>query len=143
MEIWTSSNLVKVYTKNGYVLKLKGLGNELDKIELDKDHPIINRNFSNLEKTYTSFYTFNNPKLFRLPVKTKFNYIKDEKLLVVGRTLNTKLYEEVSLRNLISWKFRNLFWVDAEGNVIKSRQSFTPKNPEITILLTKKYKKPE
>ena len=140
---WTSSNLIKMYTKNGIIVKFKGLDNELDRIEFDKNHPIYQENFAIKKDSFTSFYTFNNPKLFRLPVKTKISLIGKEEVEVLGTFHQTKLYEEVALPNLISWKFRNLYWIDESGFIIKSRQNFTPRNPEINILVTKKYKKPE
>ncbi len=140
---WTSSNLIKMYTKNGIVVKFKGLDNELDQIDFDKDHPIYQDNFAIKKDSFTSFYTFNNPKLFRLPVKTKINLIGQEKVEVLGTIHQTKLYEEVTLPNLISWKYKNLYWIDESGFMIKSKQNFTPRNPAINILVTKKYKKPD
>ncbi len=140
---WTSSNSIKMYTKNGLIKKFKGLDNELDNVELDKHHPIEVGNFDLKEESFISFYTFNNPKLFRLPVKTKIRFIKEEKLKVLDEYFDTRMYEEESLDNLISWNFKNFYWVDLDGTVIKSIQSFTPKNPKITIIYTKKYKKPE
>tara|TARA_B100000989_G_C19387658_1_gene404341 strand:- start:101 stop:754 length:654 start_codon:yes stop_codon:yes gene_type:complete len=140
---WTSSNLIKVYTQNGYIIKFKGLDNELEYLELDKDHPINQDNFDIKKDSFTSFYTFNNPKLFRLPVKTKINYLGKEKVQILETTYEARLYEEISLKNLISWEFRNLYWIDISGNVIKSVQKFTPLNPEIKLKITKKYKKPD
>ena len=73
---WTSSNLVKIYTRNGFIVRFTGLENQLDNVELDKRHPIITGNFSNQIDEFTSFYTFNNPKLFRLPVNTRLKFVK-------------------------------------------------------------------
>lgn len=140
---WTSSNFVKIYTKNGFIKKFKGLENELDDIDLDKLHPIEVGNFESQKESFTSFYTFNNPKLFRLPVKTKISFLREENLKILDKIYITKVYEEESMKNLISWKFKNYYWVDSGGDIIKSIQTFTPKNPEITILYTKKYEKPE
>ena len=78
-----------------------------------------------------------------MPVKTRVSFLREEKLIVLDQIHNTRVYEEESLKNLISWKFKNIYWVDSDGTVLKSIQSFTPKNPGITILYTKKYKKPE
>ena len=141
---WTSSNLIKIYTNRGYVVKLTGLKNELENLELDKFHPALSGNFDfDEEKIFTSFYTFDNPKLFRLPVKTKISFIREEEITIMGKLKKLKLFEEKSLENLISWDFINLLWVNKEGYIIKSKQSFTPKNPEIYLQLTKKYIKPE
>ncbi len=140
---WTSSNLVKIYTRNGFIVRFTGLENQLDNVELDKRHPIITGNFSNQIDEFTSFYTFNNPKLFRLPINTRLKFIKNDKVNILGKTINTKLYEESSLDNLISWRFKNSYWVDDNGDIIQSHQTFTPLNPEIRIKITNKYKKPE
>ena len=41
---WTSSNSIKIYTKNGYIIKVSGTENELDLLELDNNHPVITKN---------------------------------------------------------------------------------------------------
>ena len=70
---WTSSNSVKIYTRNGFIFRLTGLGNELENIELGKNHPFETNIFGNIDfLNTTSFYTFDNPKLFRLPIKSSF-----------------------------------------------------------------------
>ena len=140
---WTSSNLVKIYTKNGYVIKVSGIGNDLSRLELDKDHPAISKNFDDVDHIYTSYYNFENPKLYQLPIKTKFSFIKEETLDVFGKMITLNLYKEVSLTNLIDWDFENLFWVNKKGEIIKSIQNFTPKNKPLSILEAKKYKKPD
>ncbi len=142
---WTSSNLIKIYTKNGFIIRLKGLGNELDLIELDRNHPIELGTFyaDSKSKIFTSFYTFNNPKLYRLPVKTKLSFLKTENIGILGNLYKVKVFEEESLDNLISWKFKNIYWVDEDDQIIKAEQNFTPKNPKISLTITKQYKKPE
>ena len=74
-----------------------------------------------------------------MPVKTKINYLRDEELSILGKIYKTKLYEEVTLKNLISWNFKNLYWVNEEGEIIKSVQNVTPKNPVVHLKVTKKY----
>ena len=134
---WTSSNFVKVYTKNNYVMRLTGLGNELDNIDFDPSHPANTKNFEQIiGEELTSFYTFNDPSLHRLPVKTLFSFVGNEVVLVSDREYDTKVYKEKSQGNLISWNFTNYFWVDENNEIIKSIQSFTPKNPQIYLKKT-------
>ncbi len=140
---WTSSNLIKIYTKNGYIIKVSGTENELDLIELDRNHPAITKKFLSEDEIYTSFYNFDKPKLFNLPVKTVITYLRNEKIEVLGTEINSMLFKEEALNNLISWNFTNYFWVDLEGNILKSEQSFTPQNPKAFLKITKKYKKSE
>ena len=142
---WTTSNNVKIYTLNGYIIRFTGLDNTLDKIELDKNHPAITADFSNLKNlVFTSYYSFRNPNLFDLPIKTSIHEIRRENILISGENLDCIVYEEKSLENLISWSFSNKLWVNASnGEIVKASQFITPRNPNINFKVTKKYKKPE
>ena len=62
---WTSSNSIKIYTKKGFIVRFSGLDNELENIDLDPKHPVNSGAFEiNNSNELTSFYTFDNPKLF-------------------------------------------------------------------------------
>jgi hypothetical protein len=140
---WTSSNLIKIYTFNGKIIRFTGFQNELTELELDPQHPLLLKNYKVFKKEiYTSFYTFRNPNLFRLPVKTKFKILGEETLSILDEEVQTFILEEKSERNLINWKFTNLYWISIKDNeVVKSRQKFTPKNSEVNFTILKKYKK--
>ena len=140
---WTSSNNVKVYTLNNFVVRLTGLENELENVDLDNLHPVLTKDFDNKNQIFTSFYTFDNPKLFRLPIKTRFYFVKDEEINILGKTILTKVYKEKTQNNLISWDFENIYWIDNKNEIVKSVQFFTPKNPSIHLTKTDIYKKPE
>ena len=139
---WTTSNYVKIYTQNGFVIRLTGLGNELRMIDLDRNHPAISTSFPKDDISLTSFYSFENPQLFRLPVKTVFSHEKNEEISILGKKVLTQVYKEKSIENLISWKFENKYWVNDKNEIVKSIQYFSPKNPPIHLQTTKKYKKP-
>ena len=124
---WTTSNYVKIYTQNGFVIRLTGLGNELQRIDLDKNHPAVSAKFPENEINLTSFYSFENPQLFRLPVKTIFSYEKNEEITVLGKKIQSKVYNEKSLENLISWKFENKYWTNEDNEIVQSVQYFSPK----------------
>jgi hypothetical protein len=139
---WTSSNFVKIYTKNGIIVRLSGLENELNFLEIDDSHPLINKSKDN-QKTgdvfLTHFYNFKNPDLFNLPVKTKFEYVKEESVVILEKKFKTFLYKESSMENLINWQFENFYWVDIEeGKIIKSVQSVSPKISKIYLKLLEK-----
>ena len=86
--------------------------NELNLIELDNNHPVITQTFSNSKKLFTSFYNFDKPKLFNLPIKTVISFYRKSKVEILGSELNLRLFKEESLDNLISWNFINYFWVN-------------------------------
>ena len=120
-----------------------GLENELSILEIDKNHPILIENFNKeKEVKLTSFYTFKNPDLFRLPVKTKFYYAQSVDMIIFGESIKADIYKEEALDNLIDWKFTNLFWIhQGTEKVVKSTQSITPKNPKVFYKITRNYLK--
>tara|TARA_B100000989_G_scaffold176892_1_gene132811 strand:- start:500 stop:1168 length:669 start_codon:yes stop_codon:yes gene_type:complete len=141
---WTSSNFVKIYTKEGMIIKVSGLENELGRKDIDKRHPILTKKFPKKDViNLTSFYTFSNPDLYLLPVKTSFRFDKTEKIKILGEEFLTNVYLEETSDNLISWNFINKYWINVEGEIVKSIESFTPKNQPAYILVTNKYRKPE
>ncbi len=143
---WTSSNQIKIYTKNGKIIRLTGTENELDLLDLGSNHPLLNPDLlnSDLDMSLTTFYNFRNPNLYNLPVKIEFKYLGEEELMIMGQEVETLLFEETSRKNDIFWEFTNLYWIDKKDkSVLKSIQSFTPKNPKLFFTITRKYKKPE
>ena len=130
---WTSSNFVKIYTKEGMVVKVSGLENELEIKDIDRRHPILTKNYP--EKgviNLTNFYTFSNPDLHLLPVKTPFQFDKIEKIKILGEEILTNVYLEEAKDNLISWNFINKYWINLDGEVVKSIESFTPEINRLT-----------
>ena len=140
---FNDSTAIEIYTQKGIITRFMGLDNELGILEIDKSHPILNDSLSKERKiNLTSFYTFKNPDLYRLPVKTEFYYHDSDDLDILGETFKVDIYKEEALDNLIDWKFTNLFWINQDTKrVIKSTQSITPKNPKVHYTVTRKYSK--
>ena len=143
---WTTSNQIKIYTKNGKIVRLTGTENDLEKVDLDPNYPLLNKKIlnANLDISIVSFYSFKNPNLYNLAVRSEFKFVKKEKIKILGEEFDTLLFEEISDQNDIYWNFKNYYWVDEKEKVVlKSIQDFTPKNPQLFFTVTKKYKKPE
>ncbi len=143
---WTTSNQIKIYTKNGKIVRLTGTENVLEKVDLDPNYPLLNKKIlnANLDISIVSFYSFKNPNLYNLAVRSEFKFVKKEKIKILGEEFDTLLFEEISDQNDIYWNFKNYYWVDEKEKVVlKSIQDFTPKNPQLFFTVTKKYKKPE
>tara|TARA_B100000575_G_C23132834_1_gene657431 strand:- start:841 stop:1473 length:633 start_codon:yes stop_codon:yes gene_type:complete len=143
---WTTSNQIKIYTKSGKIVRLTGIENILERVDLDANYPLLNKQILNedLNVSLVSFYSFKNPNLYDLPVRSDFKFLKNEKINILNQEVDTLLFEEVSQKNDIYWSFKNYYWVDKkEKIVIKSIQNFTPKNPKLFFSITRKYKKPE
>ena len=142
---WTSSNMIKIYTKSGKIIKFSGIANELVSLQMDANSPLLTGKLTDLtDIDLTAFYTFRNPDLFDMPIKSNFKFLSDEEIIYLGSRIKVKKFIEKSYKNLIRWNFENFYWVDTESNqVVKSIQNITPKNPGVEYKITRKYKKPD
>ncbi len=142
---WTSSNMIKIYTKRGKIIKFSGIDNELVSLQMDTNNPLLTGDLTDLtDIDLTAFYTFRNPDLFDMPIKSNFKFLSEEEIMFLGKKIRVNKFIEKSHKNLIKWNFENFYWVDPEINqVIKSIQNVTPKNPEVEYKITRKYKRPD
>ena len=126
---WTSSNLIKIYTKNGKIIKFSGIDNELVSLQMDPNNPLLTGTLTNsTDEDLTAFYTFRNPDLFDMPIKSNFKFLFEEEIIYLGEKIMVHKFIEKSYENLIRWNFENLYWINPVNNeVIKSIQNITPK----------------
>ncbi len=142
---WTSSNLIKIYTKNGKIIKFSGIDNELVSLQMDPNNPLLTGILTDsTDEDLTAFYTFRNPDLFDMPIKSNFKFLSEEEIIYLEEKILVNKFIEKSYENLIRWNFENLYWINPVNNeVIKSIQNITPKNPRIEYKITREYKKPD
>ena len=67
--------------KNGKIVRLTGTENILDRVDLDPNYPLLNKQILNedLNVSLVSFYSFKNPNLYDLPVRSEFKFLKMKK----------------------------------------------------------------
>ena len=83
---WTSSNLIKIYTKNGKIIKFSGIDNELVSLQMDPNNPLLTGTLTNsTDEDLTAFYTFRNPDLFDMPIKSNFKFLFEEEIIYLGK----------------------------------------------------------
>ena len=142
---WTSSNLIKIYTKNGKIIKFSGIDNELVSLQMDPNNPLLTGTLTDsTDEDLTAFYTFRNPDLFDMPIKSNFKFLSEEEIIYLEEKILVNKFIEKSYENLIRWNFENLYWINPVNNeVIKSIQNITPKNPRVEYKITREYKKPD
>ena len=101
---WTTSNQIKIYTKNGKIVRLTGTENILDRVDLDPNYhnnkQILNED---LNVSLVSFYSFKNPNLYDLPVR-KIQVLKNEKINILNQEVDTLLFEEISQKSIYWFK---------------------------------------
>ena len=142
---WTSSNLIKIYTRSGKIIKFSGIDNELVSLQMDSNNPLLTGNLTDsTDEDLTAFYTFRNPDLFEMPIQSNFKFLSEEEIFYLGKKIMVNKFVEKSYENLIRWNFENLYWINPIDNeVIKSIQNITPKNPKVEYKITRRYEKPD
>jgi DNA-binding beta-propeller fold protein YncE len=124
--LWVGPDGEKIYTVNGKIVKTYGLDHDVKLIK--------GKNFNFLKKTdsYSSLIKLDSP-----PALVTINYgiISDAKASYI---LNANLDSEQAVNGQLTryvesfsaeryrWIGKNIYWVDLDGRVVKSIQSFHP-----------------
>lgn len=133
--VWVSADGVYLVTKDGRIIRSSGLPNNLLRIESSS---FSWEDIIYADQSYISYYSFLNPSLNNLKVKSSSR--------LAGTTIEDLVFEDKELRliveNVVSetigWNKENKFWVDETGFVWKSIQHISPKLPPIYIEITKR-----
>jgi len=134
---WVSADDVFVVIKKGRVIQTSGLINNLT--EFNSNHNPFEGLSDNLQsKEMINYYSYENPVLNLLEVKTLVTRIGVESVELITGQKDLILFEEVVENEYLGWKRLNKFWVDDSGFVWKSEQHISPKLPKFVIEITKK-----
>ena len=136
--VWISADGIYVVTKNGRIIRTKGLINDLLRIEygdLNLKNPPNNPSENSTSRMY---YSFDKPRLNNLEVEVFYELKSIEEVEIMNRKMNLRRLEETIENRYLGWKAKNIYWVDDDNVVWQSEQTISPKLPKIFIQLTKK-----
>jgi|MDTA01.1.fsa_nt_gb hypothetical protein len=128
---WSHDDL-RLISKNGKIVKTYGLDNDF---ELN-----YYRGFSNLEMS-VGLIRFKNPESDFLEIYFSYKVIENglmQKIIDKSSFTYTLIEESFDVPK-IKWSGRNLYWIDEEGYIWKSRQTLNPYGDRINIETLKKY----
>ena len=118
---FVSNDQIKIYVKNGFIIKTEGMENDINYI-----------GFSGF-KNYSSLTTFDNPSLYRAETSNQFQVVGNEKIKWLASTVDTqKINHSISIP-IIKWKTEIYYYVDYKGNLLRTEQKFHPNIPKATI----------
>ncbi len=133
---WVDAESRRIYTYNGKIIELDGFRNDL-KIQ----HP--NSKISNFYASTGTNYAvdFYNPTLLSLNINSKIssNQSKKFKLIRLDKEEEFTKVEEVIDAPLINWSAKNIYFLDKDSQIFKSKQHVHPRMPVITIEYYVKY----
>ncbi len=132
---WVSADGVYLVIKKGKIIKTQGLPNNLfEKLTSFNSWQNITENKVN----YTSYFSFREPELNNLKVKSVYLNGGLSKVPLTFETKELLLINERITSDLIGWNETNSYWLDQENFVWKSVQYVSPRLPPIFIEVTKK-----
>ena len=136
IETWVSADNIYFKIEEGKIIETAGLKNNLTGY-LKNDFQLFVPG-DEVEKIYTSYYSYDEPELNNLEVKSfLINKGKEEVDLLIGKK-ELFLFHENLLNEYLNWRVTNKFWVDENRFVWKSQQHISKKLPPIEIEVTKK-----
>ena len=133
---WISADDIYLVTSNGRIIRTAGLENNLIYASLPNLKSIFNDN--NLEIENFIYYSYDFPKLNNLKLTSVISFIKKEEVDLRSGLKKLRLYEEIIYSNKLGWRVKNLYWVDDNNFIWKSKQHVSPLLPKIEIEVTKK-----
>ena len=136
--VWISADGIYIVTKNGRIIRTKGLINDLLKIEygdLNFGDTAINSSKNSTSKMY---YSFDKPRLNNLEVEVSYELKSIEEVEIMDKRMNLRRLEETLENRYLGWKAKNIYWIDDDNIIWQSEQTISPKLPKIFIQLTKK-----
>lgn len=134
---WISADGIKIYTYQSKIIKTSGLPNDIELFEFPH---LLDININN--NIYSYYQNFYEPVLLEqlAEVRYKNKGKKNIKNSVIGRDkLETILIEESVYFSQINWSFKNLYYLNKNNVVEKTRQQIHPFVKPITIEFVKKY----
>ena len=131
--LWVGSNAEKVITVNGKIQKSYGLDHDIKFISGSSF------SFNSNLNEYSSLMQLENPKAL-VDIKYNLHFVSDE-LNVFNPSLemNTsvngkhKKFVETYVAQSIDWKGVNNYWINENGRVVKTIQSYHPLEPNVEI----------
>ena len=140
---WSSSSKELITTFNGKIIKTNGLTNDISIISPPniKNIYLNMRDRSIKNEAHRSFIDFSSPKATAL--KIYYSYDLGEVTSIKSRLNDKEITATLMVENynipLIKFKGINIYWVDLEGNIVKSIQKLQPNGVDIKIQTLKKY----
>jgi len=136
---WISADGIKIFTRNGKIIKTSGLPNDIEILGYDDFFPL-----DSLEKNLSYIVNFYEPKLLEQLTNIRLSRKGKKRISspVVGRDrLTVELVEEKIYIESINWTRKNKYFYNSNQEIEKTIQYIHPFSSPITIEFVKKYKK--
>lgn len=136
--VWISADGIYVVTKNGKIIRTKGLINDLLRVEFEDLNFENTTTKSTKNTTSKMYYSFDKPSLNNLEIEVSYESKSIEEVEIMDKKMDLRRVEEIIENKYLGWKTKNIYWIDDDNVIWQSEQTISPKLPKIYIQLTKK-----
>ncbi len=125
---WVSSDEISIFTKEGRIIKTKGLPHDIDITKLRR-----NLNFLNDENVFYEKINFSFPALYSANYVSELYRIDDYSFSTMGKEqIGFRIIETASISE-IGWKVKNEYIYSLSGSPISTVQEIHPSLPKIRL----------
>ncbi len=135
---WVSADKAMIVTENGHIVKTIGLQNG-DLVGVYGDVPDFAPNSASVN--YTLSYDWATQYRYGFSANVTRSYSGQETLTTPISNAMTDVYKEVVEFNSLSQSVENYYWVDEQGQVVKTLQYLGPNMIPVELTILKGYSK--
>ncbi|MDW1899901.1 YjbF family lipoprotein [Vibrio sp. Vb1337] len=135
---WVSADKAMLVTENGHIVKTIGLQNG-DLAGVYGDVPDFSSNSASVN--YTLSYDWTKQYRYGFPANVNRFYAGKETLTTPISNATTDVYKEVVEFSSFSQSVENYYWVDEQGQVVKTLQHLGPNMIPVELTILKGYSK--
>lgn len=128
---WVGEDDVRIFTKNGRVIKTLGLENNLE-IKDSRDELV-----PELLDSYESVNLYN-PDVYSVTMKSTFSY-KDAQIEKLESKVDVDMVEEYFEISSVGWKETNYYFINSSSNLVE--KSFQYIHPRLPLMKVEYYYK--
>ncbi len=131
---WVSADKAMIVTENGHIVKTVGLQNN-NIAGLHNSIPA----FTKAATKYDVSYDWAEQYRYGFPAEITRTFQGSETLTTPVSSTQTDVYRESVNFSSLSYNVDNYYWVDEQGNVVKTRQYLGPNMQPIELTILKGY----
>ncbi|WP_229607872.1 YjbF family lipoprotein [Vibrio parahaemolyticus] len=135
---WVSADKAMIVTENGHIVKTIGLQNG-DLVGVYGNVPDFSPNLASVN--YTLSYDWATQYRYGFPANVTRSYSGQETLTTPISNAMADVYKEVVEFNSLSQSVENYYWVDEQGQVVKTLQYLGPNMIPVELTILKGYSK--
>ncbi|CAM3031722.1 YjbF family lipoprotein [Vibrio mytili] len=131
---WVSADKAMIVTENGHIVKTVGLQHQ----NLAGTYNPIPA-FSKADTDFSLSYDWQQQYRYGFPAQVTRTYQGNEMVTTPISTTQTDVYRESVNFPTLSSSVENYYWVDAQGQVVKTLQHLGPNMPALELTILKGY----